>query len=468
MNYFDLYLSYPDQAITAAWDAQLVEAAQTPGLKEILLTHGSELFPRFAAFYAQLRALPRGARRALQRQIARSSELAAIFPEWLQSGGGRALQQKLARSLAGAALLLALGQGVATAATIPVTTNDPRVRADGQCSLIEAIINANNDAATHADCAPGSGADTIVLPADADVALRAKYDNTYGRTGLPLITSSMTIEGNGARIVRRGARKFRLLAVSNSGNLTLQDLTLSKGSSVYGGGVFNNGTLTVANSTITGNKASSDGGGVSNRGTLSIDNSTISKNSAPIGGGVYNSPSGTLTIDNTTISGNKALSPGGGLFNHGAAEIAASTISNNSAFRGGGAYNSHTSSLTIIDSIVSDNKAAAGGGVFNHRGYDGYYSSYPAGHLTIENSAISGNKASEDGGGVFNSGGYVSCYSPLYCYYTLPGDLSLVDSTISGNRAKNRGGGLFHYGSPDMSNSTISDNKARVGPDIFP
>ena len=36
---------------------------------------------------------------------------------------------------------------------------------------IEAIVNANNDAATYADCAAGSGADTIVLPANADVML---------------------------------------------------------------------------------------------------------------------------------------------------------------------------------------------------------------------------------------------------------------------------------------------------------
>lgn len=468
MNYFDLYSSYPDRTIAAAWDAQVAGAEQTPWLKELLLRRGSELFPCFAACYAELRALPRGARRALQRQIARSSELAAFFPQWVQSGGGRTLQHKLARSLAGAALLLALGQGVATAATIPVTTNDPRVRPDGQCSLIEAIVNANNDAVTHADCASGSGADTIVLPANADVTLRAKYDNTYGRTGLPLITSSITIEGNGSKIVSRGARKFRLMAVSNSGNLTLQDLTLSRGSSVYGGGVFNNGTLTVANSTISGNKASSHGGGVSNQGMLNIDNSTISKNSASLGGGVYNSPSGTLTIDNTTISGNKTSSSGGGVFNHGAADITGSTISNNSAPSGGGAHNSHTSSLAIIDSIISDNKADVGGGVFNHRGYDGYYSSYPAGHLTIENSTISGNKATGDGGGIFNAGGYVSCSPNLYCYSFLAGDLSLVDSTISENRAKNRAGGLFHYGSLDMSNSTISDNKARVGPDIFP
>ena len=41
------------------------------------------------------------------------------------------------------------------AATIPVTTTDPAPAADGQCSLIAAIINANGDTAYYADCSAG-------------------------------------------------------------------------------------------------------------------------------------------------------------------------------------------------------------------------------------------------------------------------------------------------------------------------
>ena len=112
MNYFDLYSSYPDRTIAAAWDSQVKEADKTPWLAGTLTECGGELFARFAACYAELRALPRSARRALQRRLARSSELAAILPEYLQQGGRR-LQHRMAWSLAGAALLLALGQGVA-------------------------------------------------------------------------------------------------------------------------------------------------------------------------------------------------------------------------------------------------------------------------------------------------------------------------------------------------------------------
>jgi Putative Ig domain len=352
MNYFDLYSTYPDHTIAAAWDTQVKEAAQTPGLAEIFLPRGSELFPRFAACYAELRALPRGARRALQRRIARSGELATILPEYLHHGERR-LQRRMAWSLAGAALLLALGQGVATAATITVTTNDPSVISDGQCSLIEAIVNANNDAATHADCVAGSGADTIVLPANANVTLTNVYDNQYGLTGLPRITSRITIEGNGAVIARQGsAPAFGLMAVSNSGDLTLQSVTLSGGSS-------------------------SEGGGVSNRGALTIDESTISGNTAR---GVFNY-AGTLIIENSTISNNTS----GGLFNAGNTSIINSTISGNTANSGGGVFNFY-GILTIENSTISGNTANVGGGVYNS-----FY--FSDGNLILNRSLIAGNQA---------------------------------------------------------------------------
>src|SRR5215471_18204387 len=105
MNYLNLPSSYPDPTIAAAWDSQAKEADKTPWLADTLTERGGELFARFATCYAE--------RRALQRQLARSSGLAAILPEYLQQGGRR-LQHRMAWSLAGAALLLALGQGVAT------------------------------------------------------------------------------------------------------------------------------------------------------------------------------------------------------------------------------------------------------------------------------------------------------------------------------------------------------------------
>jgi hypothetical protein len=486
MNYLDLYSSYPDRTIVAAWDCQVKEVETTPELADALMRRGRDLFPRFAVYYAELRALPRSARRALQRQLAQSRDLTATFPEWLQGAGWHSLQHKLARSLAGAAFLMALSQGLATAATINVTIKDPRVRPDGQCSLIEAIVNANADAAFFSDCPAGDGADTIVLPAKANVGVRDVYDNTYGPTGLPLITSSITIQGNGARIRRQTQFFFRLLTVSKTGELTLEDVDVSRGQLSKGAGILNNGILAMHNSTISGNL----GDGVQNQGTLTIENSTISGNA---GSGVrngrfgytyaassvgslkpnafcsyhsgyygfygYYSPgvncfyiySGALTISNSAISKN-----GTGVFNQsGVVDVNTSTISGNKGsgvFNSGGSFDFYgkyfpAGDLSIANSTISKNSAQRGGGIFNQ------------GILTIEGSVISGNKATDDGGGIFNSSNYNNAPA---------GDLSLLDTTITENRAKDSGGGLFNEGSLVNSNSNISGNKARTGADVFP
>jgi hypothetical protein len=50
------------------------------------------------------------------------------------------------------------------------------------------------------------------------------------------------------------------------------------GLTVTGGGIDNNGTLTITASTISGNKT---GNGIDNNGTLTITASTISGNSSP-------------------------------------------------------------------------------------------------------------------------------------------------------------------------------------------
>jgi len=233
----------------------------------------------------------------------------------------RALQRKWRRPLAAIALLLALGQIPALAATLPVAPGvAPDIVLDGACSLIEAIENANADAQMHADCPAGNGADTVVLPASSTQTLTQIHnEDDLGANGLPVITSSrITIEGNDSTIMRAGAApEFRIFAVNGTANLTLNETTVSGGKSANnGGGIFgvNGAEITVTNSIVSGNSAAF-GGGLDNdyRGTMTLTNSTVSGNSARFSGGGVGNLGTLLTLTNSTVSGNSVPFAGGGL-----------------------------------------------------------------------------------------------------------------------------------------------------------
>jgi len=354
------------------------------------------------------------------------------------------------------------------------------IAADGDCSLREAIINANDGAATHADCAAGgAGLDTVILPAGSTFTVPDVDNTANGENGLPSITTEITIDGNGAIVERSPADPdtFRLFHVAATGDLTLDATTVRYGVAddvgvEDGGGIFNlggvleitNGSIISGNSadagggvlsyggstgitgsTITGNSAEYVGGGVYvEGGSLAITGSTISDNSAQVGGGVTTIYAFDVTITGSTISGNSAnflpvVGGGGVLVAFGSATISASTISGNSAVFGGG-VNAFVANLDIDHSTISGNSAYYGAGLANFGFYAPGY-----GTTTLTNSTISGNSAALVGGGVFNGGLMI-----------------IRNATITGNSAGYGGGGiltgvLIPYGSTYLTNSIVAD-----------
>jgi uncharacterized protein YgiM (DUF1202 family) len=184
--------------------------------------------------------------------------------------------------------------------------------------------------------------------------------------------------------------------------------------------------------TISGGQTSGDGGGIRNDGTLTITNSTISGNNANnAGGGIYNA-SGTLTITNSTISGNSAGGGGGGIDNDfGTATITNSAISGNSATNGDGGGIFNTNTLTITNSTISGNSAAGfltvGGGIINY------------GTLEITNSTISGNSAS-GGGGIYNSSSTLTLNNSIIANSTSGGDCESGGGTTNASHSLIEGG----------------------------
>ena len=183
-------------------------------------------------------------------------------------------------------------------------------------------------------------------------------------------TNTTIIDGGGVNTV---------VTVSNANaHVTLSNVTVRDGYARQGGGVYNNGMLTITRSIITGSSAVGpvgSGGGIFNAGTLTINNSTLSKNSGRgtasggLGGGIGNA--GTATINNSTITGNSVSGVfgagfGGGIGNSGTATVNNSTLSGNSATAWGGGIGNE-GNLTMNNSTISGNKESYGG-VANYSG----------------------------------------------------------------------------------------------------
>jgi len=269
--------------------------------------------------------------------------------------------------------------------------------------------DSNNCLSAQAGCKTIGHAITLAAADDSIMVAPATYTENL------TMSISLTVSGSGAATtIVDGGGVSAVLTISGTAKVNLSGLTIRHGRAPNGGGIYNNGALTINNSIISGNTAAiscsasfcdNSGGGIYNNGALTINSSTISGNDAfiqctiqcaTLGGGIFNN-SGVLALTNSTISGNSAScqisfpgrgfchSDGGGIFvGNGTVTISKSTISGNRANESGGIDNRAT--LTISNSTVSGNSAnfrgnAFGGGISN------------GGVLAINSSTISGNSA---------------------------------------------------------------------------
>jgi filamentous hemagglutinin family protein len=300
--------------------------------------------------------------------------------------------------------------------------------ASDAATLIAAITTANGNIQT----------DTINLA--GDITLTAVDNVTDGPNGLPSITAAekLTINGMGNTIARNAtAPNFRLFHVALGGDLEINETTLSggvadTGSTVVlvpadsGGAIFNRGTVTLNDSTVSGNRALNDGGAIYT--TASTANTAV------------------LNINRSTFSGNGAGDNGGAIAN--------------SVFSGAGPL-PNASVVNIIESTFSGNSATDGGAVsnFGQNGDDGAV-------MNITNSTLSGNTASSTGGAIYNRGQSA----------TFGATVTLTNSTVTNNEVTNivgRGGGIFNTGFFTVNsgriivgNSIVAGNTAAIETDV--
>ena len=344
------------------------------------------------------------------------------------------------------------------------------------------------------DSGPGSLRDDIQMSNAAGGANTITF--SPGLTGTITLTSgqleisaNLTISGPGAGSLIVSANfTSRVMQVDQAATVSINDVTITEGQAANGTAGANATARTPAQDGARGG----DGGGIYNLGSLTLADDTISSNVAGAGGNGGNGQLGALSsgVGNGGSGGN-----GGGVYNAGSLSVAGCTFLGDRAGaggNGGGVYSGHggnsgsggaiytTGGLEISNSSFDQNLAADGGsggsGGGTTSGGDGgaggaiaveAASTFP---VVITSSTLSNNVAGNGGnlGGSFGPAGKGGSGGAI----TSSGRLTLVNCTISGNSAGNglvssntpsaggNGGGIDNGGTLRLTNVTISGNHA--------
>ncbi len=219
----------------------------------------------------------------------------------------------------------------------------------------------------------GAGAASTIIQASATDSSTG-IDRVFRVDSGTATISGMTVRNGKPSDGGNGGGIF----LTANGLLTLNNVTVSGNEGTgYGGGIFADNTLTITDSTISGNMTTGNAGGIGQGGgTLTLANGVVSNNtSANDGGGlgIFNASAGSIA--NSTISGNRANQNlrGGGLFlsTSGIATLTSDTIARNSAFNGGG-IRIQGGTVNLRNTIIASNSGfvADVGGSIVSQGYN--------------------------------------------------------------------------------------------------
>jgi CSLREA domain-containing protein len=284
----------------------------------------------------------------------------------------------------------AAGGAVAHAATITVNSEADVIANDGSCTLREAIVAANTDAASGAsagECPAGSGADTIALPAGYYKLSIAGTGEDASLTGDLDITADATINGAGAATTTIDANKIdRVIDTAASTTVSIAGVTVTGGAEPAGA----NGSGGGASGQFG---AGASAGGIRSQGKLSLSDCEVSDNVGGAGGNGATGSGGTgangfggfggaagagaisslgdLSIDRCAFRGNTGGAGGAGGPGFGGNGAAAS-VANTAGQAGGGGFGGFggvagpgailaSAGLTITGSTFADNVGGRGG-----------------------------------------------------------------------------------------------------------
>jgi predicted outer membrane repeat protein len=218
------------------------------------------------------------------------------------------------------------------------------------------VTNTNNSGT-------GSLRQAVLNASSGDIITFSPAVAGHTITLTPEITldKDLTIDGSGLdhQVAIIGGGSVRVFYVDSSATVSMDRLYLGNSHATSGGIIYNDGDLTVTNSTFAGGEASGHGGAIFNSGTLTIysctftgniagdnggalysdadsvsvvTNSTFWDNTAWHGGGIYTYLTGLMTVNNSTFSGNSSTSSfpeGAAIYNDGVLRLINSILTAN-------------------------------------------------------------------------------------------------------------------------------------------
>lgn len=325
-------------------------------------------------------------------------------------------------------------------------------------SLRGAIIKANSSGANN----------TIILEDDLYPLTVTGADENFAHTGdLDITKGNLFIIGASATKVTIDASALgdRVFQVSPGAHLTLSNLVITGGTApagIYdpsgsngedGGGIYNQGVLTLDHCVVSGNTSGRGGDASSMLG--------VGGNGGN-GAGIYNI--GTLVLRDSLVTSNFNGFGGNGVPLEG---NGGSNGQGGNGGNGGGIYSVGTSLL--VNCTISYNTNGTGGILYGNDGNGGGI--YNGGTLSMSNCVVVNNSNGSDdsasgtggsGGGICNLG--LSTLNSCLISSNAAGTGGGANDSFSfGGGAAGGGGGIFNGGSLILSNCTIEENSGGAG-----
>jgi hypothetical protein len=279
--------------------------------------------------------------------------------------------------------------------------NPSALDASGNTTLRAALEQGNNDGGDYiinfsSTVFPAGTVPIIIVVGGGKLVATANF-TINGPTNVPVELSPVYLN-----ILGQGLQRFKLMQVFDSSTSTINNISF-----------------------VGGLDPADSGGGIKNEGILTLNGCTVKSCQAGIGGGIFNNKE--LWLNNCSVTQNEALSDGGGIATAAlstcSTHLYITTVTSNTAGgtaqgKGGGIELLANAVLTVEDGSVSDNTAyntGIGGGIYSS-----------GGTVTLTNCPLSGNTAGNGGG--------------LYC---ATGTATLDSVTVADNTASLWGGGFY-------------------------